>query len=336
MSNEHNISDLKDKASRFVVFFGLSPSSKIKFRAHRLGGITWLLTYIYTWSVFLFAYDTFLNQNLPILLASIGTFQAVSASLTFWFLPSQPDNGFFSDKGILSRLFVIENVFYQLLVLFGAIYPLHSTFLKSTTLGTLITHTFIFFPYTLLRPLFPTTQLSYTNSSLKTEKYRSTQNARFYEIGTKLIKIFYLWGKHVMVMGFQYLMYLGVVGEDEMRSWGWPLFLLNAGTVSFSVFLHTLRFKGLINPRYAHGIYVFMAYTSFLALKPLLLKLLETPVVLLIVVVGIQVNMLRNRWLMNLHYFGAAYFVIAMKRREEEGIDVDNCGGNWSGNWSGP
>lgn len=40
-----------------------------------------------------------------------------------------------------------------------------------------------------------------------------------------------------MGMGFQYLMYLGVVGEDEMRSWGWPLFLLNAGTGEILMFV---------------------------------------------------------------------------------------------------
>ncbi|GMH54326.1 hypothetical protein TrST_g10523 [Triparma strigata] len=322
-----------DKTTSLITFWGLG-TGKTKFRAHRLGGISWILCYVFTWYKFLSDYPFFLSWNLPILVALIGTFQGVSATLTFWFLPNQQDNGFFSDRGILSRLFVIENVFYQLLVLFGATYPLHRAYLSSTMLGNVLIHLFIFFPYVLLRPLFPTTRFSYTNNGSKVSKYRSSMNASFYETSTQMIKIFYLWGKHIMGMGFQYLLYLGVITPADMRSWGWPLFLLNAGTVSFSVFLHTLRFKKLIDPRYAHGIYVFMAYLSFLSLKPLLFKLLEAPVVLLIVVVGIQVNMLRSKVLMNLHFTMAAYFIIKMRFDAVEDAILSD-GGRLMGNWSG-
>ena len=63
-----------------------------------------------------------------------------------------------------------------------------------------------------------------------------------------------LYGKHVMGLGFNMLFYVGAVEAAEMRAWGWPLFLLNAGTLSITVFLHTLRFRGLLNPRYAFSV----------------------------------------------------------------------------------
>lgn len=37
------------------------------------------------------------------------------------------------------------------------------------------------------------------------------------------------------------------------------MWLLNAGTVSIAVFLHTMRFKRLLPPRLTFTIYVFMA-----------------------------------------------------------------------------
>ena len=45
-----------------------------------------------------------------------GVLQATSAILTFKFLPAKDDPGYFSDKAIVSRLFVKENLFYQLMV----------------------------------------------------------------------------------------------------------------------------------------------------------------------------------------------------------------------------
>ena len=43
---------------------------------------------------------------------------------------------------------------------------------------------------------------------------------------------------------------------------------------SIAVFLHTLRFKKIVNPKISFGIYVTMAYMSFLAVPPLLMNLL--------------------------------------------------------------
>ena len=62
-----------------------------------------------------------------------------------------------------------------------------------------------------------------------------------------------------MGFGFNYLFFLGEITESDLRRWGWPLLLLNAGTVSIAFFLHTLRFEQILKPRLAHTIYVGMA-----------------------------------------------------------------------------
>jgi len=45
--------------------------------------------------------------------------------------------------------------------------------------------------------------------------------------------------------------------------WVRGLWLLNAGTVSIAVFLHTMRFKKLLPPRVTFSCYLIMAYASF-------------------------------------------------------------------------
>ena len=51
-------------------------------------------------------------------------------------------------------------------------------------------------------------------------------------------------------MGFHvnYLRFLGLISPTDMR-WVRGLWLLNSGTVSIAVFLHTMRFKRLLPPR---------------------------------------------------------------------------------------
>ena len=49
---------------------------------------------------------------------------------------------------------------------------------------------------------------------------------------------------------------------------------LTRSLYSIAVFLHTLRFKKIVHPNISFGIYVTMAYMSFLAVPPLLMNLL--------------------------------------------------------------
>lgn len=303
-------------------FFGFS-AQPTKFRVHRLGGAFFLLSYALAWYALYRDFARFERWSLPLVPPALGCVQAISAACTFRFLPRNEDNGYFSDKGILSYNFVLENLFYQLCTFFGAVYYLHKDLVESYWIGQAGVLVFMFFPYTLLRPFFPTTRLSYTNSSDKSDRFRSKENKSFYNATSNLIKYFYIWAKHCMGIGFNYLFWLGVVTPADMRTWGWPLLLLNAGTVSIAVFLHTLRFKKIMSPRLAHMIYVGMAYASFLAVPPLLLSLVKKWEVLFITSVGIGVNMMRNKPLMHIHYVVAALLVYRMRF----------AGDSWGATW---
>lgn len=258
--------------------------------------------------------------------------------MTFRFLPNHENSGYFSDKGILSRAFVKENIFYQLQTAFGAIwYTYGNEALERTLIGKLAMIVFVFLPFTVLRPLFPITRFSTTQKTKA--RYRSEGMSRFYFTGTELIRYFYLYGKHCMGFGelslvdsffgaqqlpcspgFNYLFFLGVVSPDDMRKWGTPLFLLNTGTVSIAIFLHTLRFKKLMRPRHSFLTYLAMAYASFLAVPPLCMKLYSEPLVMYLVFQGIIINLACRfglRKLMHVHYIAA--MLVLLRYRAQRG-----------------
>ena len=64
-----------------------------------------------------------------------------------------------------------------------------------------------------------------------------------------------------------YLRFLGLLSEQDMK-WVRGLWLLNSGTVSVAVFLHTMRFKKLIAPRVNFSCYAAMPYASFFSEFP--------------------------------------------------------------------
>ena len=127
-----------------------------------------------------------------------GVLQAVSAILTFTFLPKIHDPGYFSDKSILSRLFVKENLFYQLMVLFGAVYYSDWGYEWLRTSGGLLGNTiealWVFLPYVAVRPFFPTTRLGTAIGNTKT---KSEGNIKFCEFPLKPAVYFSLCCAHL-------------------------------------------------------------------------------------------------------------------------------------------
>lgn len=193
-----------------------------------------------------------------------GILQAWSAYFSFKVLPNLDDAGYYSDKAVLSRNFVHENVFFQMMTVFGSIYynaPAREA-LRSTLLGRCLEFIFVFWPYVLIRTFFPITRFSNAGT---THKGRTTQNQKFYEVGTFMVKIFFLWAKYFCGFYFNFLVFLNLVSEDK-----WPLvhgmFLLNGGTVSLAVFLHTLRFKKVLPAKLTFSLYLLQIYASFTAI----------------------------------------------------------------------
>jgi len=73
------------------------------------------------------------------------------------------------------------------------------------------------------------------------------------------------------------------------------LYLMNVGTVSISVFLHTLRFKKALSPTLAFSIYLGQIYGTFLALPYCYDLFLGHKRLLSLAIFGLLVNMTRSR-----------------------------------------
>ncbi len=279
-----------------------------------------------------------------------GLVQVHSAYFSFKVLPDLEDAGYISDIAVLSRTFVHENSFYQLLTFFGSVYygpsMLQFKHLKqeqpigytsqlmgdsaSTIFSTVIEYIFIFYPYVVLRPFFPTTRFKDAGTSATG---RSKRNQNFYNISTTAVKIFYLWSKYFLGFYINFLMFIHFRRNSD--SGGSPsssstdhleleavgsvsvsyedlkfirgLFLLNAGTVSIAVFLHTLRFKKVLPPRLTFGIYLTQIYFTFSAVPYLGHLFSQNYKLLGLVLFGMSCNMTRSRkihalWCILCHY----------------------------------
>jgi len=220
------------------------------------------------------------------------------------FLPSKESAGYFSDKGILSKEFVLENIFFQILTVWGTFYfdeILFHNKIKANVIGRLVEAVMIFLPFTLIRPYFPLTRL---RDAYFYEKDKSEQNLNFYRIVIIMIKIFYIWSKHFMGFYLSYLRYLDVIDGDYLY-WVHHMLLSNIGTASIAIFLHTLRFKKIIGPRIAQVVYVIMAYQSFIGGMHLIPLFLNFPILLLMATFGCTLNYFKRDYV---HY----YYVAAM------------------------
>ena len=224
---------------------------------------------------------------------TIGIIQGYSAFFSFKVLPELNDPGYYSDKAVLSRSFVHENIFFTLMAVFGSIYYNAECreMLRSNIGGRIVEAIYIFWPYILVRTWFPLTRFS---NAGQTHKGRTTQNERFYEFGTLAVKFFFLWAKYILGFYLNFMVYLGFVQEEHWKVIHGML-LLNAGTVSLSVFLHTLRFKKVLPAKFTFSVYLAQIYLSFMAIPMVLEMILSHPKLCGLCLVGILCNMTRNR-----------------------------------------
>ena len=231
-----------------------------------------------------------------------GLLQSMSAFISFKVLPELEDAGYYSDKAVLSRNFIHENVFFTLMCVYGSIYYNEHTrqAMRSHWAGKVIEYTFVFGPYVLIRTWFPITRFKDAGT---TRNGRTDANERFYKIATTMVKIFFLWAKYLIGFFTNFLVFLDLV-EDWRFVHG--LFLLNVGTVSLAMFLHTLRFKKVLPPRFTMSFYLGQIYLTFTAI-PLAFEMFASHLTLLnLCVAGLLCNMTRNR---KIH---AAWCLVAM------------------------
>lgn len=185
--------------------------------------------------------------------------QGYSAFFSFKVLPELEDPGYYSDRAVVSRSFVHENIFFSMMAVFGSIYY-NDEFrhnLKSHLAGRVVESLFVFFPYVAIRPWFPRTKFS---SAGKGRMGRTEKNERFYDIGTRMIKFFYLWAKYFLGFFINFLVYLEAPSQKDWEFLH-GLYLLNLGTISIAVFLlHTLRFKKVLPAKLTFSIYLLQIY----------------------------------------------------------------------------
>lgn len=201
--------------------------------------------------------------NLRFLAASLcrcttGVIQGYSAFFSFKVLPELEDPGYYSDKAVASRSFVHENIFFSMMAVFGSMYY-NEEFrhnLKSHRAGQLVEAIFVFFPYILIRSWFPTTRFS---NAGKGRMGRTKKNEIFYTIGTKMVKFFYLWAKYFLGFFVNFLVFLEAPTETQWKFLH-GLYLLNLGTISIAIFLHTLRFKKVLPAKLTFSIYLLQIY----------------------------------------------------------------------------
>mmetsp|Transcript_8772 Transcript_8772/g.11645 ORF Transcript_8772/g.11645 Transcript_8772/m.11645 type:complete len:459 (+) Transcript_8772:257-1633(+) len=260
---------------------------------HRYMGLLYLVQYGLAWTEFARDYEQSKASILPACVALNGIIQAWSAFFSFKVLPELNDAGYYSDKAVLSRNFVHENAFFTLMSVFGSMYyntALRHT-LRTTLPGRILECLYIFWPYVLVRPLFPITRFSDTGT---THKGRSAQNKRFYEIGTYMVKIFFLYAKYFLGFYANFLIFLELPTEDDWKLLRGTL-LLNIGTVSIAMFLHTLRFKKILPPRLTFGIYLLQIYATIVGIPYAKHVFTSHPKLLALCFSGLLCNMTRSR-----------------------------------------
>jgi hypothetical protein len=219
-----------------------------KHRIHRLHGLVYLAQYAALCVVELcHARPTFLLWTLPL----SGFVQAIIASLSFRSLPRRQTQGYFSDRGVMSYEFVLENVFFSGLLLFQALYYSFRPFPRALLPVEVV---FVFFPYIVIRPFFPKTSI---RASYTADKERSERNDRVLGAFSRFTKVFYVTAKHFNGLFLNYLIFLGLLTAEQDRLMGF-LFLLAGWGTTIAMFLQTLKVKKYIGPRTALLAYMAM------------------------------------------------------------------------------
>lgn len=273
-------------------------------KVHRYLGLFFLIQYSLSWVEFITNYEgAGAYSFIPHTVALNGVIQGYSAYFSFRVLPQLKDAGYYSDKGVMSRDFLHENICFNVFCLFGAVYYNNELrpVLQSNLGGRLMEYTFVFYPFVLVRPWFPTTRLADAGTK---KQNRSAQYEKFYRIGTTMIKIFYLWAKYFLGFQINFMIFLGLIKPENMR-FVQGVHLLNTGTVAIAMFLHTLRFRKILPARFTFGFYIAQIYATFTALPYAIDTFMSHPKLAALSFLGLLCNMTRNWYIHAAWCFGA-------------------------------
>jgi hypothetical protein len=149
--------------SLFLILTGVKLWFGRTFRTHRIGGLLFLLQYASSWYFFFTNYELFKNSFLVWTLLLNGCLQAVSAIIEVGPTLEKSDSGeYFGNKNVtVSRDFITENLYYQILTTFSSLYyyPQYYNLLRGNIVGKIVEVVFVFLPFVVVRPFFPKTLL---------------------------------------------------------------------------------------------------------------------------------------------------------------------------------
>lgn len=287
------MSAVKEALSGFInLFFNFK-----KFTSHRLLGFSFLVQYVYICFLYLFNYEAFKQSICIITVPLIGCLQAVNATLTFTFLPKkQVDGGYFSYKpgggkqGTLSYAFIKENIFFAAILAFQWLYfddRLYPYFKKFWP----VEYLFVFLPY-VIRTLFP--DLFPRTSFRDSMKNQTGEGQTFYYYLTWFTKLFYLWAKHYLGFFLNYYRFLNLATPYDIHCMHLILICSSFAT-TIAIFLHTLRFKGYINPKTSLVAYVVSYMSTFIGYGFIIHVFPTYPWLCLLCFVGLLINLLDFR-----------------------------------------
>jgi len=221
-----------------------------KFIVHRVTGLVYLTLYLSAFLRYTWDYEGFKNSPIIWILPLTGLFQSITAIYTFTFLPkSTKDPGYYGDKGILSYNFIVENSFFELILLFQWIYYNDAIFgvIRYTVV---FENLFVFLPY-LIRGFWPKTRF---RDGLDNTKNKTEKNFNYFIIATWMTKVFYVWAKHYIGFFLNYVRFLDRISEEE-KYHIYLLLIFGSFATTISMFLHTLKFKGYMDSKLSFLIY---------------------------------------------------------------------------------
>jgi len=217
----------------------------------------------------------------------------MSAYVSFRVLPELDDAGYISDKAVISRNFIHENIFFTILTFHGAMYYNRASrmAMREKPFGHTLELIFMIWPYVAIRPFFPITRFK---DAGQTKNGRTEENMTYYKVSTFLVKFFYLWAKYFLGFYLMFLIYLDLPTEKDWKFMN-GLLLLNVGTISLAIFLHTLRFRKVLPPKLTFSIYLLQIYATFSAIPFAWDLFFPHPKLIALVSFGLLCNMTRDR-----------------------------------------
>jgi predicted heme/steroid binding protein len=278
--------------SLFLILSGIKLWTGHTFRFHRIGGLIFLIQYASSWYYFFTNYEWFKGSFLVWSLVLNGCVQALSAIIEIGHSLTKDDSGeyFGSKNATVSRDFIVENFYYQVLTAFSSLYyyPQFYDLFRSNIIGKVIEVVFVFLPFVLIRPLFPKTLLRVAVGN--SDKNNSDDHQFFFVFSAWAIKFCVLFGKHYVGFFVNAVRYLGGLNTPEAERLLQFMMLANAGTVSISVFLHTLKFKSKLSPKVAMSIYLMILYTPVIPIYQLTPMCYVYWKLLIIFTIGLFIN----------------------------------------------